>query len=331
MRKVLVGFIVVLVVAAGVYLRSRLRKPPFEVAYAGDGEVTLWNSTAQVRAPVATVRYGDRLDILRRFEDQAQVRTSAGAVGWASSGELLTSAFWKEARNLETTTALLPIEARGHTRVLSNLHLEPSRDAPRIRQLRKNVPVDLYHREAVEVPQLTPAVAEEGETGEGRKEDWWLVRAHVPDAPPVAGWMLGQFVELDVPQPLPDYASSAGMRIVAWFELNKVQGSDGVARPQYLVAGMRGAEGQPCDFSTLRVYTWSKAHARYETAFVRSDVCGKLPMAITRSASGSGDLTFSFQDLTGGAPRTRAYVMLQTIVRPVRANAAPSGRVAGHN
>ncbi|HWG58807.1 MAG TPA: SH3 domain-containing protein [Candidatus Acidoferrales bacterium] len=314
LRKVLVGFAVVLAVVAGLYIRRRLRRPPPEIAYAGEGKVTLWNSTAQVRAPVGTVAYGDRVQVLRRFDDQAEVRTPSGAVGWTSAGQLLSAAFWKQARGLESSTADLPIEARGHTRVLSNLHLEPGRDAPRVRQLLKNVRLDLYERRVAEMPRLTPA-SSGGASEPGRSEDWWLVRAHLADQPPIAGWILGQFVDLDVPEPLPDYASSAGMRIVAWFELNRVADAQGVARPQYLVVGTHGAEGQPCDFSTVRVYTWSKRHARYETAFVQSDVCGKLPVKIARPPSSPPDLTFGFRDVA--AAQNREYLMRQTIVRAV--------------
>ena len=65
----------------------------------------------------------------------------------------------------------------------------------------------------------------------------------------IGGWLLGRFVELDVPQPLADYASSAGMRIVAWTELNRVNAASGKLMPQYLLVGTHGPEGQPCDFT----------------------------------------------------------------------------------
>ena len=74
--------------------------------------------------------------------------------------------------------------------------------------------------------------------------------------------MMGRFIDLDVPEPLPDYANSAGMRIVGWFELNRVADASQKAKPQYLLIGTHGAEGQPCDFSLLRVYTWGQKKER---------------------------------------------------------------------
>jgi hypothetical protein len=150
-----------------------------------------------------------------------------------------------------------------------------------------------------------------------KKEDWWLVRAKTPDEGAQSGWLLGRFVELDVPSPLPDYASSAGMRIVAWFELNHVTDASGAQKPQFLLVGTHGAEGQACDFTLLRVYTWAVKHERYETAFIESDVCGKLPIQITRGSAPGADAFFSFHDLSGTGSAERKYRLVQTVVRRV--------------
>ncbi|MGC2421116.1 MAG: SH3 domain-containing protein [Candidatus Acidiferrales bacterium] len=324
-----IGFALVLVISAGFYLRALHRRPPAQTAYAANSHVTLWDTTAQVREPVATIDFGERLTVLDHFEDQAQVRTAKGDTGWISADDLLSDALWQQMTSLDATADGLPIEARGHTRVLSNLHIAPGRTFPRICQLGKEIPVDLLERRAIEVP-AAPAVAaassgEIGETpasepepAEARKEDWWLVRAHVADHTPLAGWVLGRFVDLDVPPPLPNYMAAAGMRIVAWFELNRVAGAQGQTVPQYLVVGVRGPEGQPCDFTLVRVFTWSQKRQRYETAFVESDVCGQLPVHLMPAAAPGGDAAFSFADASNGAPVDRAYRMHQTVVRRER-------------
>jgi len=149
MRKVLLGFVLVLMISGISYLRFRHAKPSFPVAYAGNHRVTLWSTTAQVREPAATVNFGDRLDVLNSLYDQVQVRTASGVTGWASVHDLISAEVWQKAKNLETTAAMLPVAARGHTRVLSNLHIEPGRDFPRIRQLDKDVPLELFERQAV--------------------------------------------------------------------------------------------------------------------------------------------------------------------------------------
>jgi hypothetical protein len=320
-RKVLLGFAVVLVVVVGLYVRQRHSAAPLEIAYSGNRSVTVYSTSAQVREPVTTVSFGERLDVLQRFQDQVKVRTADGVVGWVEEHDLLSADSWQRMKDMETKSEEMSVEARGHTRVLSNLHFGPGRDTPRIRQLNKDVRLDLLTRQTAEIK---PAIVENADAesataaAEGKKEDWWFVRAHTADQGTLAGWVLGRFIDLDVPQPLPDYASSAGMRIVAWTQLDRVTASSGKPVPQYLLVGTHGPEGQPCDFTMLRVYTWGKQKERYETAFVDSDVCGKLPIERTQMAGPAGDVTFWFQNLSDGTADKRTYVMHQTIVRRVR-------------
>jgi hypothetical protein len=121
-----------------------------------------------------------------------------------------------------------------------------------------------------------------------------------------------------VPAPLPDYASAAAMHIVAWMELNRVMDASGASKPQYLLVGSRGGEGQPCDFTMMRVYTWGKKRERYETAYVESDLCGKLPVNLMQPITRGGDVLFSFGDSSNGAAEQRKYRMESTIVRRIR-------------
>ncbi|HTU34600.1 MAG TPA: SH3 domain-containing protein [Candidatus Acidoferrum sp.] len=321
MRKIGIGFFLFTIIAAALYLRFRHPKGPEEIAYAGDRQVTLWSTSAQVREPIATVTFGNRLRIVRSFEDQVEVRTDAGQTGWVNSRELLSSEVWDQARDLAKQAGTMSIEARGHTAVLSNLHIQPGRQQPRVDQLTRGVPLLLLERRVVDYQAADGNGGEEevstAATDTAHKEDWWLVLAKTSDGGAVAGWMLGRFIELDVPEPLPDYADSAGVRIVSWFELNRVPDGAGSSKPQYLVLGARGPEGQPCDFSEIRVYTWSTKHQQYETAFVDNSVCGKLPLSLKSIPAAHADITFSFQDLSGAAPEQRTYRMEDTIVRRV--------------
>jgi hypothetical protein len=102
---------------------------------------------------------------------------------------------------------------------------------------------------------------------------------------PIAGWVIARFLELDVPEAAREGASAANLRPIAWFELNKVDDTAG-QRAQYLLAAARGPEGQSCDFSVLRVYTWNRKKSRYETAFIENDLCGSLPIRVGKSAAG---------------------------------------------
>ena len=221
-------------------------------------------------------------------------------------------------------------QASGKTAFV-NLHVAPGRETPRLRQIGKGVPVELFQRQPVDAPlpsaKMKPASAPAAAPGDDadaaappavKKEDWWLARAKLADGSTATGWVLGRFVDLDLPAPLPDYASSAGIRATAFFELNHVPDEQGQPKAQYLLVGIKGPEGQPCDFTQARVFTWGKARERYETAFVASDLCGKLPIKITHLGGANGDPGFTFTDLSDGNAAPRVYQMHQTVVRRVK-------------
>jgi hypothetical protein len=328
-RKVLLGAALLTVICAGAYFHYRHGSPPLEIVYAGNRQVSIYSTTAQVREELTTANYGERLDVLGRYQSQVQVRTMKGVTGWVNERELLSADLWQKAQDLEKSAAGMPVEARGHTKVLSNLRVEPGRDAPRLRQLNKQTPVEIFLRQAVEVPKISKPGEEEESSGEAsaeKKEDWWLVRAHTPEQTTITGWIVGRFLGLDVPSPLPDYASSSGFRIVAWFELNRVNDPSGQPRPQFLVAGAQGPEGQPCDFTLLRGYTWGVQRQRYETAFVERGICGRLPIKFSRPDTAGGDVQFSFLDVGEVPAAERVYRMHQTIIRRVKEGGAAKTR-----
>jgi hypothetical protein len=141
---------------------------------------------------------------------------------------------------------------------------------------------------------------------------------------PIAGWVVARFVELDLPDPVREGAASANLRPVAWFELNRVSDPSG-DKSQYLVAAARGPEGQVCDFTSLRVYTWYVKKSRYETAFIENDLCGQMPVRIGKGPKGEPEFRFK---VIGGSKEERVYRLIQTVVRRVRQPGETVGKPA---
>jgi hypothetical protein len=121
-------------------------------------------------------------------------------------------------------------------------------------------------------------------------------------------------VELDLPGPVREGAASANIRPLAWFELNRVNDPSG-NKPQYLVAAGRGPEGQVCDFTALRVYTWYVKKSRYETAFIENGLCGQLPIRVGKGPKGEPEFRFRVMDAN---KEERVYRLNQTVVRRIR-------------
>jgi hypothetical protein len=329
MRRVFLGIALLLVVGGAAYWSSHRNAAPLETVYAIDRKVTVWSSNAQVREPVQTVNFGDRLEIVGRSGDNADIRTASGVEGWIASREAVSSDIWKRMTLLSTQARTMAVQARAHTKVLSNLRLDPGRDGTRIFQVGRDTKVVILARKVLDVAakpagaanasntETTDDDADSQESPTTRKEDWLFVLADAKDAGEIAGWVLSRFVQMDLPSPLPDYASSAGMRVSAWFELNRVTAPSGSSKPQYILFGTRGPEGDVCDFTTMRAYTWGAKRERYETAFVESGFCGLMPVLVTPAAQTGGDATFRFEAASDSGKEERVYRMHQTIIRRI--------------
>ena len=314
-------------------------------AYVSERSVTLWSSVAQVRQPLDTLHYGERVDVVSRRNDSIKVRTAAGAHGWVEGRYLMDPSLWQRSIKLLAQVQPMPVQSRGRTKVATNLRVEPGRTEPRLYQFGRGVPVEIVGRAVADWAQSPDERDSSADSQEMKKEDWFLVRGLATRPPgettarpgetttatqpgdqtvPIAGWVIARFLELDLPDAVREGAASANIRPVAWFELNRVSDPSG-DKPQYLVAAARGPEGQPCDFTTMRVYTWYPRKSRYETAFIENNLCGKMPIRIGRGPKQEPE--FRFQ-VMGGSKEERVYRLMQTVVRRVREGSEASKKSA---
>ncbi len=342
-RKLLIAVpLLLLVVIVAWYFRPKHES--LGEAYVGERTATLWSSVAQVRQPLDTLHYGDRVDVVARRNDSVKVRTAGGEIGWVEGRYLMDTALWQRSTKLLKQVQPMVVQARGRTKVATNLRVEPGRTQARLYQFGRGVPVEIVGRSTADWAQVNDEKENSNEPQNTKKEDWFLIRGLATRPPgdstaraaettttapgdqtvPIAGWVIARFLELDLPDPVRDGASSANIRPIAWFELNRVSDPAG-DKIQYLVAAARGAEGQPCDFTTLRVYTWNLKKERYETAFIENDLCGQLPVRIAKSAKGEPE--FRFHEL-GAGKEELVYRLMQTVVRRVREDGDLSKRLS---
>ena len=303
-------------------------------AYVSERSTTLWSSVAQVREPIDVLHYGDRVDVMARRNDTAKIRTVTGAIGWVDARLLLEPALWQRSVKLLNAAKAMPVQARGRTKVQTNLRVEPGRTEARLYQFGRGVPVEVVARAVADWVQDSDE-RENNAAEATKKEDWFLVRGLATRPPgevsarssesntttqpgdqtvPIAGWVVARFVELDLPDAVREGMASANVRAIAWFELNRVTTPSG-DKAQYLVAGTRNAEGQLCDFTVLRVYTWNQRRTRYETAFIENNLCGQMPVRLDKGPKGEPE--FHFRQISG-AKEERVYRLTQTVVRRVR-------------
>lgn len=333
-RKLLVAVpLLCLVVLLAWYFRPKHES--LGAAYVSERSLTLLSSIAQVREQIGILYYGERVDVLARRNDYVKVRTTAGTEGWVDGRYLMDPDLWQRSEKLLEQSKTMNVQARGRTKATTNLRVAPGRTEPRLYQFGRGTEVEVFGRAVADWVQVTDE-KEAAEAENNKKEDWFLVRGIATRPPgegtlrnsavmnttqpgdqtiPIAGWVVGRFISLDLPDQVREGTSSANVRPIAWFELNRVT-DDAGDHPQYLVAGTRSAEGQPCDFTALRVYTWNPKKSRYETAFIENDLCGALPVLVGKGPKGEPEFRFHEMDR---AKEERVYHLIQTVVRRVRA------------
>ena len=333
-RKLLIAVPLLCLVGVTAWM-FRPKRESLGDAFVSEKVAPVLSGIAQVRQQVGVLRYGERVEVLSKRNEYMKVRTPAGAVGWVEAHQLMEPALWQRSIKLLEQARNMPVQARGRTKVSTNLRVLPGRTEPRVYQFARNVPVEIVGRGVADWVQTTDEKDSGNDEQEAKKEDWFLVRGIASRPPgesssrvsvtttttepgdqtvPIAGWVIARFIELDLPDPVREGASSANIRPVAWFELNRVPGPSG-DKPQYLLAATRGPEGQPCDFTALRVYTWNAKRERYETAFIENKLCGQLPVRTGKGPKEEPEFRFH---ITNEDKEDRVYRLMQTVVRRIR-------------
>lgn len=333
-RKLLVAVPLLCLVALLAWF-FRPKHDSLGAAYVSERSVTIWSSIAQVREQSGVLVYGERVEVLARRNDNVKVRTAAGLTGWVDSRYLMDPDLWQRSAKLLQEASAMTVQARGRTKVPTNLRVAPGRTEPRLYQFSRGVPVEIVRRAVADWVQGGDEKESADAEAINKKEDWVLVRGLATRPPgegivrnsavmnttqpgdqtiPIAGWVVARFVSLDLPDPVREGTNAANVRPLAWFELNRVSDAEG-DHPQYLTAGTRGGEGQVCDFTTLRVFTWNGKKSRYETAFIENNLCGAMPIQVSKGPKGEPEFRFHLME---AGKEERTYRLIQTVVRRVR-------------
>jgi len=277
-------------------------QPVSESGYVLPETLGVWDTPAEIRTQIATLKSGDRVNTLARFRTWAHVRLLDGRDGWVDKDGLMTAATYADDQRLLGEMANLPEQASAHATDSVNVHIEPSRKAAVVAQLKATQELEIYGRRMVERPResSTPDVPT---LPSNPIEAWYLVRSGSR-----AGWVLGHLVELDVPTSISAYA--ANVNLVAWLVLDTID-DNGRQMPQYVVADRTGTETY--DYSHIRVLTWWKRKQTYAIAYREGDLQGYFPILVTREGGVPG-FRLRLVD-SNGAKYQKVYALYDTITR----------------
>jgi SH3-like domain-containing protein len=121
-----------------------------EYMYVSAAETSLRDRVATMYNNFGTVHNGDRVEVLERQRRFVRVRTDNGQEGWIEERSLVPQEIYDGFQKLAQDDANTPIQARGTTRAELNMHVEPSRDAEHLYQLKDGEKVEILRRATAE-------------------------------------------------------------------------------------------------------------------------------------------------------------------------------------
>ena len=129
--------------------------PAIAEAFAGPSTLPIRQDLTLQSPVVATVKHGDRLEILQNRRRFVQVRTPQGAVGWTDNRQLLTPEQMQDIRRFAEATASLPSQGAATVFEQVNVHTEPNRTSPSFIQIPENERVQVIGHKLA--PRTAPA------------------------------------------------------------------------------------------------------------------------------------------------------------------------------
>lgn len=131
-------------------------------AYIGPYSAVIRKDISPAAPESAKLKHGDKVEIVDRRRRFLRVRTSAGALGWIDSRQLMNEEQMQALRMLALQYAKTPRVGQASVYEPLNLHNEPNRQAPSFAQISEKERADvLLYRLAPRVPFSPPKLIEE--------------------------------------------------------------------------------------------------------------------------------------------------------------------------
>ena len=170
--------------------RDSGRTAPIADGYVGPMTLNVREDLTPRSPTVATIKHGERVEIVQRRRRFARVRTSAGAEGWIDGRQLLTSDQMGALNSRSSQYAKAPSMGTAVVHDALNLHTEPNRQSPSFHQIPAAGSAEvLAHKLAPRVAYQPPVPAAPPKPAPPKKRkkesDEKLAKPPMPKAPPL--------------------------------------------------------------------------------------------------------------------------------------------------
>jgi hypothetical protein len=157
-------------------------------AYAGPANLNLRHELGPKSTIVATVKHGDRLEVLDMRRRFVKVRTAGGVEGWTDVNLLLSEQQMSDLRRLAASAAKLPSQGSATVYELLNIHAEPYRQSASFFQIPEGGSVEVIgHRitpHAAPPPAPKPVAVHRTSAPKKAKAKAQIAPLRPPPAPP---------------------------------------------------------------------------------------------------------------------------------------------------
>jgi hypothetical protein len=208
------------------------RAPVIGEAYAGPATLSLRRDIPLQSPVVASVKHGERLEIIQRRRRFLKVRTPRGAEGWIEDHLLLSSEEIAGLKEVERRALTLPSQGVASTYELLNVHTEPNRLSPSFLQIKEGEKVDVVlHVSAPRTPpERKPLIPPRPKTPlavRKRAESKYPLPPMPPAPPPPANWKELSKTPPEVQQAIADSRAAVAAPKDDWSLVRNAKGESG--------------------------------------------------------------------------------------------------------
>jgi hypothetical protein len=298
------------------------RAPAIAEAYVGPAVLRVRSDFPLQSATVATLKHGDRVEIIQRRRKFIRVRTASGAEGWTEESQLLNSAEMADLKDLALRAAKLPSQGTATSFNTLNVHTQPAAGSPGFLQIKEGekfdvlAEIEIPHMSVTRQPLIPPVEKKKPPPKKPPKQGKLAPPpAPLPPGPP-ANWL--ELSKSDRDEEAPEEAEAKPVVNERWSLVRTAGGPCGwvlsrranMAIPDevaqyaerrrivsyfplgYVEDGDQkkpvwlwttvGGAHQGYDFDSFRVFVWSLKRHRYETAYIERNLTGHLPVLLVK-------------------------------------------------
>jgi hypothetical protein len=295
--------------------------PVIAQAYAGPATLKLRSDIPLQSPTVATVKHGDKLDILQHRRRFLKVRTQRGVEGWTDDRMLLSAAEIAALQEVEKRARTLPSQGVASTYAMLNVHTQPNLLSPSFLQIAEGEKFDVVAHVVAErvAPKRQPLIPPRPKT-KGLSHKQVTPRYAPPPMPtpppPPPNWRDLSQTPPEVQQEIAEAKAANRAPTDDWTLIRTKEGESGwaltrrvfMAIPDEVAQYAEGhritsyfplddvrdgdqvkhdwlwttSSGNGYDFDSFRVFIWSLRRHRYETSFIQRNVEGYFPVLLRK-------------------------------------------------